>query len=303
MKTILILCTLLIQSIAFGQIVHHFANSDSRWNVAESYPGGNINNPNFIATTTSVYGIQGDSLISGDTWRKMYVTSDSLFLNNLEFVGVTRVQNDQVLFLDTLSQLDTLYDFSLELGDSVLYNINGNYPEWIDILEIDSVLINGSHYKRFHFDEPSVSAFDWLDEVWIEGIGSIHGPLFPKYPRKFSSEMPDSMLLTCSFSSGQDVWNNSDYDDCYINDVLGLKMFSQNSFNVYPNPFSTEIYVDSKNSDIKQIIICDYLGKEILTIPKYMKGERIDMSLFDSGVYLLRIEREESTVIKRIIKN
>jgi hypothetical protein len=303
MKTVLILSILLIQSISLCQVVHHFANSDSRWNVAESYPGGNLNNPNFIATTTSVFGIQGDSLISGDTWRKMYVTSDSLFLTNLEFVGVTRVENDRVLFRDTLNQLDTLYDFSLEVGDSVLYNINGNYLEWIDILDVDSVLINGSHYKRFYFDEPSMSAFDWLNEVWIEGIGSIHGPLFPRYPRKFSGEMPDSMLLTCSFSSGQDVWNNSDYDDCYVNDVLGLKMYSQNSFSVYPNPFSTEIYVESTNSGIEQIIIYVQLGKVVLKIDDYTEGERIDMSTFDSGLYLLKIKADQSSTIKRIIKN
>jgi hypothetical protein len=37
-----------------------------------------------------------------------------------------------------------------------------------------------------------------MDEIWIEGIGSIHGPLSPHNPRKFSEEIPDSLMLTCT---------------------------------------------------------------------------------------------------------
>ena len=303
MKFVLFCFYLFIQSIVHGQVVHHFENVDSKWNVAETYPAANPDNPNFAATTTSVYGFQGDTLIAGDTWNKMYVTSDSLFQNNLEFVGVTRVENDMVLFLDTLSQLDTLYDFSLNVGDSVLYTINGNNPEWLDIIEIDSIQINGEYYKRFHINEPTMSAFDELDEIWIEGIGSIHGPLFPRYPQKFSSEIPDSMLLTCSFSSTQEVWNNPDYQECYINNVLNLKSHNKTEFALYPNPFKSVVSIQSQHYPIEEIIILNNLGAVIRIIKDHEINEKIDLSFLKSGVYHIKIKGEQGSTIKRIIKN
>lgn len=303
MKSTTIITLLLLQTFGFGQLIQHFEFSDTKWNVAETYPDADPDNPTFAATTTTVFGFQGDTLISGETWNKMYFTSDSLFQNNLEFVGATRVENDQILFRDTLDQLDTLYDFSLNVGDSVLYNINGNYPEWLDIIEIDSIQINGEYYKRFHLDEPSMSAFDELDEVWIEGIGSIHGPLFPRYPQKFSSEIPDSMLLTCSFSSGQEAWNHPNYDECYVNIVLGLQSNQQNDFRVYPNPFEFEIYIQSENNMIQEITITNHLGQEIRKIKDYSANESIDLRSLDSGVYFLRIKGDRGSTIKRIIKS
>src|SRR5699024_3316409 len=130
-----------------------------------------------------------------------------------------RAENSKVLYLDTLNQLDTLYDFSLKVGDSVLFNINGTTPEWLQVNHVDTIQIHGDYYKRLTFDEPSISAFDWLDEEWIEGIGSIHGPLFPAFPVKFSEEIPDSMLLICSYSDNQDVWQHPSYQNCYVNNV------------------------------------------------------------------------------------
>lgn len=303
MKSTTIITLILLQTFAFGQVIQHFENLDTKWNVAETYPDADPDNPTFAATTTAVFGFQGDTLINGDNWRKIYVTSDSLFQNNLEFVGATRVENDQVLFRDTLDQLDTLYDFTLDVGDSVLYNIDGNNPEWLDIIQIDSIQINGEYYKRFHIEEPIMSAFDELDEVWIEGIGSIHGPLFPRYPRKFSEEMPDSMLLTCSFSSGHEVWNHPNYDECYVNIVLGLQSYKQSDFNVYPNPFESEIYVQSENNKIQEITIFNHLGKEIRNIKDYSINEVIDLRFLDSGVYFLRIKGDRGSTTKRIIKN
>lgn len=303
MKTTALITILLFQTLVFGQVIHHFENIDSKWNVAKTYPEGNQDNPNFVATRTSVYGYQGDSVIGGDTWNKMYVTSDSQFQTDLEFIGVTRVENDLVLFRDTLNQLDTLYNFNLNVGDSVLYDFSGGYSDWLEILEIDSVEINGSDYKRFHFEEPIMTTFGSLDEIWIEGIGSVHGPLFTRYEREFSGEMPDSMLLTCSYSSGQEVWNHPYYENCYVNIVLGLKKLNQNNFSIYPNPFKSEIYIDSKNSNIEEITIYNHLGKEIRKIIDYSINESIDLTSFDSGVYFIKIQADQNSTIKQVIKN
>ena len=194
MKTTILLSILILPSIIWGQVINHFDNLDSKWNVAKTYPAANQQNPNFVKTTTTVYGFQNDTLINDEQWFKVYSTNDSLFQNNLLYHGLLREENQKVLYIDTLNQLTTLYDFSLNVGDSVLFDIHGIYPEWLKVVNVDSILINGDYYRKLKFDELTMNAFDELNEIWIEGIGSIHGPLFPNFPIKFSQEIPDSML-------------------------------------------------------------------------------------------------------------
>jgi len=182
MKTKVSLLLLLLPNILWGQIINHFGNPDSKWNVAKTYPAANQQNPNFAASTTTVYGFHGDTIINGEQWLKIYSTNDSLFQSNLIYRGMISAENDKVFFIDTLKQRVTLYDFQLGVGDSVLFNLYGSFPKWLQVNVVDSIQVNGAFYKRLKFDEPALSAFDDLNEVWIEGIGSIHGPLFPYSP-------------------------------------------------------------------------------------------------------------------------
>jgi len=129
MKTTILLSMFLIPSILLGQAINHFDDIDSKWNVAKTYPAANQQNPDFVATTTTVYGFQGDTLIDNELWFKFYSTSDSMFQSDLLYHGLLRVENNKVFYLDTLNQLDALYDFSLNVGDSVLYDLNGMFPE------------------------------------------------------------------------------------------------------------------------------------------------------------------------------
>ena len=250
MKTTILLSILLLPTILLGQVINHFDNLDSKWNVAKTYPAANQQNPNFVATTTTVYGFQGDTLINSEQWFKLYSTSDSLFQSNLSYRGLLREENNKVFYLDTLNQLDTLYDFSLNVGDSVLFDLYGTYPEWLKVINVDSIQINGDYYRRLKFEEPSISAFDWLDEEWIEGIGSKHGPLFPAFPVKFSEEIPDSMLVTCTFSNNQQVWQHQSYPSCYVNIVLSVDQLELFDFKIYPNPFTDRIHIE--NIDLQQ---------------------------------------------------
>ena len=292
----------MLPTILWGQIINHFDNLDSKWNVAKTYPAANQQNPNFVATKTTVYGFQGDTTIYSEQWFKLYSSNDSLFQNNLIYRGLTRTENSNVLYLDTLDQLDTLYDFNLNLGDTVLFNLYGMYPEWLPVINIDSVQLNGEYYKKIKFAEPSISAFDWLNEEWIEGIGSIHGPLFPTFPVKFSEEIPDSMLLTCTFSDNQQVWNHPSYPSCYVNIVLGLETIEISNFKIYPNPFSDIVYFENSRTENLDLTVFNSLGQAVKWLKITNYKETFDLSGLDDGLYLLRFNDNKKTVTQKIIK-
>lgn len=302
MKTTILLSILLLPTILLGQIINHFDNLDSKWNVAKTYPAANQQNPNFVATTTTVYGFQGDTLINSEQWFKLYSTSDSLFQSNLLFRGLLREENNKVFYLDTLNQLDTLYDFSLNVGDSVLFDLYGMYPEWLQVIIVDSIQINGDYYKRLKFEEPSINAFDWLDEEWIEGIGSKHGPLFPAFPVKFSEEIPDSMLVTCTFSNNQQVWQHQSYPSCYVSIVLSVDQLELFDFKIYPNPFTDRIHIENIDLQQYELTILNSLGQTAKRTQVNNDNIMIDLSELKEGIYFLRIESRDSAKTMKIIK-
>ena len=302
MKTLIIFLFLILPPFTWGQITDHFAHLDSRWNVAKTFPDGNQQNPNFVATTTTVYGYQGDTLINNDLWFKLYSTDDSLFQNNLVYRGLTRNENNKILYLDTLNQIDTLYDFNLNLGDSMLFNLYGIDPEWLKVIKVDSIQLNGSYYKWFKFAEPVFNAFDKPNEIWIEGIGSIHGPLFPNFPVKFSTEIPDSILLTCTTSDNLQIWHHPSYSKCYINIVLGISAQAEYSLKIYPNPFIDKIFIENISQEHTDLAILNCLGEVVLQRRIATKKETIELSELDDGIYLLVITSSKSKMISKLVK-
>src|SRR5690554_8107834 len=97
----LLLYSIVLPSLLFGQITNHFSHQDSKWHVAKTYTAATQEHPSFAATTTQIYGAQVDSLMRGQTWFKMYSTSDSIFQYNLVYEGMTRALIVLVMTLDT----------------------------------------------------------------------------------------------------------------------------------------------------------------------------------------------------------
>jgi len=303
MKTKILLTVLTFPMFLFGQVTSHFNNLDSKWNVAKTYPNANMQNPSFVATTTTVYGFQGDTLINSDLWFKLYSTSDSLFQNNLTFRGLTRTDNNRVLFLDTLNQLDTLYDFNINLGDSVLFNLYGQFPEKIPVINIDSIQINGQFYRRFHFAEPTmINAFDLLSEIWIEGIGSIHGPTFPNFPIKFSTEIPDSLILTCTFSNSQQFWQHPSYNYCYLNIVLGIDNNTKPNLTIYPNPVQDNIKINLTKTDNYEINVFNSAGQKIIEKTITSDFVTLDLTTLNDGIYFITVDSKTERWTSKLLK-
>lgn len=302
MKTTIIFTILLLPSFLWGQVINHFDTLDSKWNVAKTYPAATQQNPTFAATTTTVYGFQSDTIINSERWFKLYSTIDSTFQSNLLYRGLIRQENNKVFYLDTLNQLDTLYDFSLNVGDSVLFDLYGMFPEWLKVISVDSIQINSVFYKRLKFEEPTIQAFDDLNEIWIEGIGSIHGPLFPNSPIKFSQTVSDSMLLTCTFSNNQQVWQNQSYPTCYVNIVLSIDQLQLFNLKIYPNPFVDKIHFENLDFRQFELTVLNNLGQTVSKTQINNHNTIIDLADLKAGVYFLRIEDEEKAITMKIIK-
>ena len=93
-------------------------------------------------------------------------------------------------------------------------------------------------------------------------------------------------------------------DDFEITTVLSADSFQSNSFTMYPNPVLDILNVNSNLLEIKSITIADINGrivKQILELNK--QTSQINVSNLNAGIYIVTIDSEEGSTVKKFIKN
>ncbi len=75
--------------------------------------------------------------------------------------------------------------------------------------------------------------------------------------------------------------------------------FSENNINVFPNP-SLGIFKIS-NITNANITIFDLNGRQILSNPNYSENQNINLSTFNSGIYFVKIEKDNQVITKKLI--
>lgn len=274
---------------AHGQTVVHFDDPGASWDVARTYPQGNIQNPNFIGTTTRSFSFSGDTLINGDTWKRMYATPTAGTTPVAIFQGYTRQVGDIVLFMAPSGGMDTLYNFALQAGDSMRYNAFGS-DIWLTITSIGQVQIQGVAHRVFHFSEQVLTLEDILTDTWIEGIGSIHGPLASRTPSELGIHyaIPDSTRLTCYAQDGTVLWTHGGYSDCVVNIVLTSPELAIERPIIHPNPASSYLIVSGLVAGPYSLLLHDAVGRAVWRITFTGTGATLQLPQLVSGRYHLR---------------
>jgi len=300
MKKIVLIVLISISIRALSQLTSHFSSPAAKWNVVTSYPHANEQNPSFVEQITKVYGFIEDTIIASNSWLKIFEASNQEFTQNLGLLGAVREVNGFVLFNDLLGNpVDTIYNFNLNLGDSVEFNFSG-VIEKIPIIEIGVIELNGEYFSTFAFAEPTgLNAFTKFNEKWIDGIGSIHGPLFPLNPRVFSTEIPDSVILSCSKINEIKYWENEAYDSCFISKVLVLRENNLSQQNIFPNPTNGELII--QNLIFDKITVYDCLGKIVFEKLYDLDDNKIDLSRLSDGNYLFELTKQQKITKEKII--
>lgn len=300
MKKIVLFVLISISVGALSQLNSHFSSPTAKWNVVATYPHANEQHPSFVEQITKVYGFIGDTIIASNSWLKIFGASNQEFTQNLNLIGAIREANGLILYDDLLGNpIDTIYNFNLNLGDSVAFNFSG-VIEKIPIIEVGAIEMNGEYFQTYTFAEPtSINAFTVFNEKWIEGIGSIHGPLFPLNPRVFSTEVPDSVILSCSKIDEVIYWENQNFEACFFYRVLELEEFRLSSILMYPNPTNGQFYLF--NSSYDKLVVYDNLGKVVFEKRSSMNNNYIDISFLSEGNYLLEIIHQNQVRHEKIV--
>ncbi|MBL0913603.1 MAG: T9SS type A sorting domain-containing protein, partial [Bacteroidia bacterium] len=282
----------------------HFLNTTSRWYVTRQFPNGQPQDPGFIAIRTDVFFYSGDSTIAGTTWNKLY-TSTNENLSSPVFKGYIHSSAPYVFFRDIAGNTDILYNFSLQVGDSILYNF-GQFNAWIKVQTTDSVQVNGNWHKRIRFAEPEgPNAFTELGEEWIEGIGSKYSPLFPLTPRLFSTEVTDTEDLSCTFYSASAYWHNSGFTECFSQRYFSLhEAMPEPLLRIYPNPVTDVLYavMEQNGTQPADVRIYDHTGRTVYQASPQGTSFQLQLGTLAPGMYHIGINAGGRTFYRSFIK-
>lgn len=191
----------------------------------------------------NIYGnvIDGDTLINGESWKKVYNYVESALNNN--YYAAIREEGKKVYVIAKGSNRPRLlYDFGLKEGDKVKCGVEGNafgcllyngenpdtllgfpFVSYLKVERIDTIEARGNVFRRFILSRQDAYECYFLtglrdDElkpiignvIWVEGIGSGAGPFSPWMPSPI-----DGVMLGCYV----DETSLFGYEDFYDMDI------------------------------------------------------------------------------------
>jgi hypothetical protein len=236
---------------------------------------------------------EGDSIIEDEVYNKLYeykvFSLPPGYTNQTEgptLLGLIRNSSDKkVLFIPAGSFIpDTIYDFNIELGDS----IKGIYHGFV-IREIDSVEVCGEFRTRYSESEGS-----WfLENTLIEGKGFSTGLL--GYYDHFDYKVEIMRFIECFFEK-----SNPNCPNC---ELIYTSNEQAHLFRCYPNPFTEKLMIQS-DLPIYMISITDLTGNKVLTRKFTNKAQvELDLGFLNTGIYHLSVQYENhSDYSTKIIK-
>ncbi|NJO88096.1 MAG: T9SS type A sorting domain-containing protein [Chloroflexia bacterium] len=252
----------------------------------------------------------GDTIIKGKDCK--------ILENNGGLMCAFHNTKDFVYFEDSIAyfyvpEIDTfqiLYDLKAQKDSSWTIVFGMDLESKLDTIQVvvDSVsfmTINSKKLKKLHVSYKSLN-FGWEDLGYggeiIERIGD-KNYLFNLY--SLSGIVCDGNYsggLRCYQDSELGFYSTGIADSCdYTYKWTGIESNSINAhIKVYPNPASDWIEIESKTNKELMISILDLSGK-VLVNSKSFGSSRIDLTSFQKGFYVLKINQSDKIIETRKI--
>ena len=307
-KALLLILISFLMFHSYSQEYVPFPDTNTVWSNLFDYSP----EPSSYSVQTAHLTLRGDTLIKGETYTEIYVYYDSVS-NPLtdEYAGGIREDSAKRIYFygsddfqyfftfqlwntnDTTEKL--LYDFSIDIGDSIKIE-NFAYPDskyWA--VGIDSIQILGKYRKRYEMRSlKSVMS----TEYWIEGIGSTKGLFFPL----IYDPMSGIIELLCFETNNELIMHDDSYETCHYeaNSSDGFTEDLNGILKIYPNPVKDFLNIEVCKDIHFEIINCT--GSIMLKKDMNTKFERIDVTDYSHGVYILKVYNNDKTFCTSFLK-
>ncbi|MFN3300585.1 MAG: T9SS type A sorting domain-containing protein [Sediminibacterium sp.] len=267
------------------------------------------------------YGIIGDTLIKGRSYKKIFTSKDSAFKEtneDLSYFGALRTEGTKTLVLpkpryafDTTEYL--VYDANFKIGDTLYYGIvNSEAGGSVIVNSIDSIqLLDNTIRKRWNFkrtyyrNNGTPTSQDCIFS-WIEGIGNIKCPFNEPFICAFASRSADRLV---SFEENNNqIYTDTQYQDCKLDDTVPTnEQVFTSQLNIFPNPTSGVILIQASQFNNSHqnltIKIVNLAGKLIFNDRVGFNGIfELNIEQVPAGIYLIIIQDGLYIANQKLIK-
>lgn len=249
----------------------------------------------FSYSHTEVFRMEGDTLLNGKTYQKIYRYYDPDFSGGGLYHDFYRQEGDKVFVYRAGEEREYLFlDFGLEAGDTLSanwleedipgYPFNGKWTFRVNRVS-DTVFANDETPRRclyvdFLEDQCPIMAYR---QIWVEGIGTLEYGIW--WNRNVIAIGGRQEMLCCEWGDML-LYQNPRYNTCFMeptgNDKNGI--VSQCSlFQNAPNPFSETTvirYELPRNAGNASICVFDMQGRRILerALPQGLESGQMEIS-------------------------
>lgn len=221
---------LILSILIYFQLISYSQDTVKCWNISVY---DDDFSPEHMNPTWTYYGLKtgGDTLISEISYKKLYISHDSLFRETFGIVGI-REDSKRIYLSKSRYSLEEvlLYDFSLDTGDSItVYRLIGieNYsihPAKAIVDSISTIIIDGDIRKQLFIEYQCVGYPEYIEkDIWVEGIGSLDFGLLNESCRCLTGCYTSS-FLTCYSENSTTIWRNPLFNSCYIDSSATLNI-------------------------------------------------------------------------------
>ncbi|MCR4873006.1 MAG: T9SS type A sorting domain-containing protein [Bacteroidales bacterium] len=299
------------------------------------------------------YKTAGDTVLNGKTYMKVYrqvsVQPFEFSMEDAEYFAAIR--NDSAgkrvyafipsgtwiwdlrdySAIQTDTAMDVLiYDFSLNVGDTVYYYMLGDNIVKSVAVRVETadiyVGVNGYSTEGHHFSEMDTLAFlsdstpchqiflhdiSYLSQgkAWIESIGCIRG--FGEGPQSLVSDYGYRTLLCFLDNFGNTLQTDFDFDDnssdCFNKGFGGgVEDLEKLNLKTYPNPVTEQLHLYIGETEDKDITINIFNIMGVCVYRNILAGTgsdvEIDLHHLPNGMYTVVLETSDKKTSHKIIK-
>lgn len=238
------------------------------------------------------------------------VSSDGAIDTLLKLGDDSGEQYETVLTFDTKDELDSIVESASlflyrkqqigtdPINDSMIIKIvNGNFGQSIAV-EVDDYGINGSY-----LGSPCIFG-DNQDGRWVRL--DLPGQLLPFVNGAQNTQLklvsPEGNGAYVEFAGTTDPEFAPVLDITYGNQsVVNVSKNELSEIVVYPNPAKDRLYVKTDAFSIKEVLVFDVLGKEVVRSTTVLNDE-ISLAKLGKGTYYVKIMTDAGMTTRKIIK-
>jgi hypothetical protein len=297
MKKILlvILTSLTIAMNAQTSVYHSFPDSAAVWNIHyQAYCFINGDGNDYYSITFS-----NDTSIGGQTYHKLITPFVQSFSTGTcgsgriaGYQGSIREDslNRKVFFVPpSQSAEQLLYDFNMQVGDTVKgYLESFAYPS-DTVISVDSVLVGTNYRKRWNINS-------CYNISIVEGIGSTYG--FYQATPGCITDAP-GYAITCFEEHGQTLYPAFPTNCGLITNVSAIDDLSA-QIRIFPNPSAGKTTLDFGKAHIKELQVTDVLGNVVYKRILHLQTS-LEINDLKAGTYFITLTDTDNRRISRKI--